>query len=156
MKKLTALLLALVLTLALAACGGSQPAEPEPEPEPEELPLTDFEICAEYAIGKLKDRLKDPNSLQVNHLYGVENAKKDSYYVYKIDYSAENSFGGSVRDNFFIEVGKTENGFAVSTYGYSDVDNQNYTAKSFKDNSQTSYFEFDSETYRITAEILTG
>ena len=158
MRRRIAFLLTLVMLFALCACGGH--AEPEPtstpeptsEPTPEPTPQpTDMEICAEYAISELKDNLKNPSSLVVNHLYGVE---AEEGYIYSIDYSAENSFGGSDRDTFFIHVNPIENGYSIKKYGSPDVasaSNQSYTGQFFNQNSANGYYEFDADTYRISA-----
>ena len=61
--------------------------------------------CAEYAIKKLKERLKDPHSLVV---YGMNVELRDSKYGYgpvfdiTLDYGATNSFGGMVRDDYTV------------------------------------------------------
>lgn len=59
--------------------------------------------CADFAINRLKERLKDPHSLVV---YGMKVKVADSKYGYgllyeiTLDYGATNSFGGMVRDDF--------------------------------------------------------
>lgn len=95
MKRLLALLLASALALSLAACGGGdsgaedteapEESEAEETAEPSVNPFEDIESCAEYAISKLEDVLKNPSSLIVNNLYAVE---ADDGYIFDIDYSA--------------------------------------------------------------------
>ena len=101
MKKLSALLLAAVLCLSLAACGKASEASSEPSAEPTEGAYTDVEACAGYAIEKLRTVLKNPASLQVNSLSAVAT---DDSYIYAVDYSAENSFGGMNRSNLYLDV----------------------------------------------------
>ena len=156
MKKILSLMLALVLCLALCACGGNGQAEVSADTdtaentETAENPYTDMEFCAEYAIDKLKSILKNPNSLAVNNLYAVET---DDCYIFAIDYSAENGFGGTNRDEFFLSVNSVENGFAVRTYGtgaFSEAENQNYTSQAFtKANKASGAYILDPETFEV-------
>jgi len=150
MKKILSLMLALVLCLALCACGGNGQAEVSADTETAENPYTDMESCAEYAIDKLKSILKNPNSLAVNNLYAVET---DDCYIFAIDYSAENGFGGTNRDEFFLSVNSVENGFAVRTYGsgaFSEAENQNYTSQAFtKANKASGAYILDPETFEV-------
>ena len=112
-------MLAAVLALSLAACGngnGGKGASAEGS-------YADIASCAEYAVDQLKSVLKNPSSLIVNNLYAVE---ADDCYIFAIDYSAENGFGGMNRDEFYIAVNSVENGFAVRTYGtgtFSEAEN---------------------------------
>ncbi len=156
MKKIICILVALML-VSLCACGSTPASEQATTEEPTtEAPMTDIEICAEYAVSKLKDCLKNPSSLSVNHLYGIEAEKYESGkagYYYAIDYSAENGFGGSNRDTFYIHVEKIEDGFAVKTYGASSVSdstNQMYTKTFYTSAAFRGYYEFDPVTYRIS------
>lgn len=82
----------------------------------EKLYIVNSFMCysAEYAIGKIKEVLKDPHSLVV---YGMTVKLKDSEYGYgpmfviTLDYGATNSFGAMVRDNYTVTqsaVGKKE------------------------------------------------
>ena len=124
MKKfLRILLAAAALALMLAACGGGDGGSASTEGAAESTD-PDIEACAEYAIDQLKSVLKDPSSLVVNGLYAVE--AEDSY-IFGIDYSAQNGFGGMDRDTLFLDVSRMESGFAVRTYGtgaFSGAENQ--------------------------------
>lgn len=143
-------MLAAVMCLSLTACGGNGQAEVSADTDTAENPYTDMEFCAEYAIDKLKSILKNPNSLAVNNLYAVE---ADGCYIFAIDYSAENGFGGTNRDDFFLSVNSVENGFAVRTYGsgaFSEAENQNYTSQAFaKANKASGAYILDPETFEV-------
>ena len=147
MKKLLAFMLAAVLALSLAACGngnGGKGASAESS-------YADIASCAEYAVDQLKSVLKNPSSLIVNNLYAVE---ADDCYIFAIDYSAENGFGGMNRDEFYIAVNSVENGFAVRTYGtgtFSEAENQMYSSQDFeKFNKVSGAYILDPETYQVT------
>lgn len=156
MKKLLALMLAAVLSLSLAACGDKS-GETESTEAPEESSYADIMSCAEYAVDKLKSVLKNPNSLIVNNLYAVV---ADDCYIFAIDYSAENGFGGMNRDEFFIAVNSVENGFAVRTYGtgeFSGAENQMYSSQDFKKyNKVSGAYILDPETYQVTGIDVSG
>ena len=161
MKKLLALMLAAALALSLVACGGggagdnNTPSTGNGDATSTDIPSTtspyaDIESCAEYAIGELKSILKNPSSLIVNNLYAVE---ADDCYIFDIDYSAENGFGGMNRDDFFIAVYSIENGFGVNTYGtgtFSEAENQRYSSQFFtKFNKVSGSYILDPETYQV-------
>lgn len=156
MKKILALMLAAVLSLSLAACGDKS-GETESTEAPEESSYADIMSCAEYAVDKLKSVLKNPNSLIVNNLYAVV---ADDCYIFAIDYSAENGFGGMNRDEFFIAVNSVENGFAVRTYGtgeFSGAENQMYSSQDFKKyNKVSGAYILDPETYQVTGIDVSG
>ena len=156
MKKLIALLLAAVLCLSLAACGKASEASSESSAEPTESAYADVEACAGYAIEKLKTVLKNPASLQVNSLSAVAT---DDSYIYAIDYSAENSFGGMNRSSLYLDVYRIENGFAARTYGtgaFYDEENQQYTAQFYLKYCKVSgSYMLDPETFRVTGLDVT-
>ncbi len=156
LKRAVMLLLTLALCLSLCACGGGPGPADEPSPEPTENAYADVEACAGYAIEKLKTVLKDPGSLLVNSMSAVET---DDSYIYLIDYSAANSFGGMNRDSLYLDVYSIEDGFAVRTYGtgaFYDDDNQQYTAQFYmKYNKISGAYVFDPETVRVTALDVT-
>ena len=84
-------------------------------------------------------------------MYGVED---DGNYIFFIDYTAENSFGGAARDTFYLDVGKIENGFSVITLGsgaYSSETNQSFTKQIYRQKAELGYYEFDTETHRLNA-----
>lgn len=155
MKKVLAIILTMVLVLSLAACGGGEKKDDTKSNEETktvvtEAPVSDMELCAEYAVGKLKDILKNPSSLVVNELLGV---KDDGDYIFGIDYSAENGFGGSNRDHFFISVSKNANSFSVNSLGSSDyasAENQRLTKQLFAQKPSSDYIEFNTTTYRFS------
>lgn len=149
MKKIIAFMLAASLALSLAACGEKEPAEepvetpyetPEPVEEPVENPFEDMELCAGHAIDQLKSILKNPSSLIVNNMYAVV---ADDCYIFDIDYSAQNGFGGMNRDDYYIGVNSIENGFTAKFY---DTD---YFFTKYSKVSGT--YVFDPETYQVIA-----
>ena len=156
MKKLITILLALVLCLSLCACGGKEeaPAPTETEPAATEYVPLEVELCAEYAIDKLKTNLKKPDSLVIHELYGVET--EDSCII-AIQYSAENSFGDTKTDNLFLDMLITENGYAVRTYGsgsFEEADNQKYTAQfCAKNKKRHGFYVFDAQSLRVKAFV---
>ena len=142
MKKALSLILALVICLSLCACG-------ETNTEPTAYTPSEIELCAEHAVESLKNVLKNPNSLAINKLSGVE---AEEGYIFSIDYSAENSFGGTNRNTMYMHVTKTDNGFSVITYGatsFTDETNQKYTAQSFAKYQANGYYAFDTQTLRV-------
>ena len=151
MKKLLGLLILLVLVLSLAACGESAQPTETPTMAPTEAPLSDFERCAKYAVEKVKDTLKNPSSMIVNHLYGVID---EDAYIFSIDYTAENGFGGSGRDTTYMKVKASANSFSIITFGYggrdfSSSENQMYTKQFYDEIAATGYYEFDTNTFRF-------
>ena len=115
------------------------------------ISLSDFELCAEYAVAKLRTNLKNPGSLMVHSLYGVE--AEDNTYYFCIDYSAENGFGGMNRDKFYLHASKGEEENTFSNYAVNgDVfgeRNQASTATEYIKASANGCFKFDVRTYRI-------
>lgn len=156
MKKLIALLLAAVLCLSLAACGKQEKPEETTE-EPTASAFSSMEACAGYALEELKSVLKNPSSLIVNNLYAVD---AEDCYIFAIDYSAENGFGGMNRDSLFLSVYEIENGFAVRTYGtgsFAEEDNQKYSSQFFaKYNKISGAYVLDTTTYQVLGIDETG
>lgn len=150
MKKVLALMLAIVVVLSLAACGGGEKKEDTATEAPTETPISDAELCAEYAVGKIKDALKNPSSMIVNHLTAID---YEDGYIFAVDYTGENGFGGSSRDTTYIQVSKSSNGFAVKSIGsknYLDDVSQKYTMEEYLKVANTKgYYEFDTQTYRF-------
>jgi len=82
----------------------------------------DDEILALYAMDKmingyLLGSLKNPDSLIINGLTG--GLYKGETYIFKLDYTAQNSFGGSVRQNLYIAVERHEKSFSTITWSSS-------------------------------------
>ncbi len=119
MKRLCKLVcMILAITLLFSSCvGGVFSQEPQ---------LTESEIYAQSAITFLKSDLRNPSSLQIHSMEYVSVIDNDMWiiellldtlekqnevsdvrevrYVYKIDYSAENGFGGTNREMKIIPV----------------------------------------------------
>ena len=63
------------------------------------------ESAAERCSSKLKDKLKDPESLQVMSFEQTHNDERKA--VYRLDYNAKNGFGGYVgRQSFICRIAK--------------------------------------------------
>lgn len=156
MKKLIALLLAVILAISLCACGGGNETKETTE-EPTESASSAIVSCAGYAVEKLKSVLKNPNSLIINNLYAVD---AEDCYIFAIDYSAENGFGGMNRDYLFLSVNEIENGFAVRTYGtgsFTEAENQKYSAQFFaKYNKISGAYILDPTTYQVLGIDVTN
>lgn len=122
MKKLCKITcMILVITLLFSGCvGGNEMVYEEPIDEEYETAV----ILAAFALEYLKSSLNNPDSLKVyaigcvnnsvfqNHAEVYYHAKKlypkldDIKCVYKIDYSAENLYGGTSREYIYIAVEK--------------------------------------------------
>lgn len=158
MKRLIALLLSAILAISLCACGGGNGTEETiEEPAETESAYSGIESCAGYAVEKLKSVLKNPSSLIINNLCAVE---ADDCYIFAVDYSAENGFGGMNRDSLFLSVSEIENGFSLLTYGlgsFTDEDNQKYSAQFFaKYNKISGMYMLDTTTYQVLGIDVTG
>ena len=151
MKSVFALIIALVFVLSLAACGSGDKKDETAAEATEavtEAPASDAELCAEFAVEKLKEVLTNPSSLVVNQLHGVQD--EDSY-VFEIDYTAENELGGSSRDYFYVSVSTTDNGFVTHSIGsanFADETSQGFTKQIYYEKAASGYFDFDTTTYR--------
>jgi|GEM_PF-4880750 len=122
MKRLCKLVcMILAITLLFSSCvGGSGTVNDEPIDEEYEFALT----LGMFAVEYLKSSLNNPDSLKIyaigcvnssvfqNHTEVYYHAKKlypkidDIECIYKIDYSAENVFGGTSREYIYIAVEK--------------------------------------------------
>lgn len=133
MKKVLALLLALVMILSLCACGGTSAKDGASESE-----FSSDEWAAVWATiyvrNYLLDVLKKPSSLEINSIKGAKGSANelDGAYFFEIDYSAENGFGGTNREQLYIAIneGASAEGGSNSSIGSSTFDgaeNQRYT-----------------------------
>lgn len=107
MKKVITFLLIAALALSLTSCspvGYNPPDQTEP-------PLTDVEVAAQVVLSDLRSRLKNPGSLQVHGVNYVDTYTGDSEYpkvitdfkyIFKIDYSGQNGFGGMNRKTIYV------------------------------------------------------
>jgi hypothetical protein len=109
MKRLLALVLALVMALSLCACGGS--GEESSGAEDTTSGVEDFslqELSALVGLRRLMDywddNLKNPSSLEILSIESVQT--DDEAFALKIDYNAENSFGGKVRDTVYLTTAR--------------------------------------------------
>ena len=75
MKKTLSFILAFVLCLSFCACS-------EKSGDTEVYTPLEIELCAEHAVENLKNILKNPSSLAINKLHGVE---AEEGYIFSID-----------------------------------------------------------------------
>lgn len=69
------------------------------------------EVAALNALGTIQDKLKNPESLKINEMIGTNALYDDFYYLFAIDYSAQNGFGGYARDVEYIAISPEKDGF---------------------------------------------
>ena len=128
MKKITILSVALLLIISLCGCSMDSNTQP--------VSKSDTEIAAESAIAVIKSKLKNPSSLIVNSVsYVTEPCTRDCdkykdnvnnfQYLYAIDISAQNGFGGMNREVYYAQY--RENGEIVLYNNTSD--GLNFTGK---------------------------
>ncbi len=123
MKKLLAIFCVIVMLTALfSACSfvSSNESTESTYSQTTEETFSDYEIAAEILIGAIKDTLKNPNSLIVNDIlcYEINDSIREfgessdfdafledswsySQYVFAVDFSAENGFGGMARETHY-------------------------------------------------------
>ena len=120
MKRFLSIFTALLLCLTLCACGESQPEVPE---------LSEEVSAAVYATWQMKDHLeqslKNPDSLQINALQGGQGSDGD--YIFALDYSAQNGFGGMNRERLYLAVTVVDGGCAAVSYGSPSLWGENQT-----------------------------
>lgn len=65
------------------------------------MELTDGEKACIYAMQQLQDALKNPHSLEV---YSIQYVYAGFDYEVKIEYAANNDYGGKVEDDYCYEI----------------------------------------------------
>jgi|UniRef100_UPI003FF013E8 hypothetical protein len=80
-----------------------------------QITFEDYELAAINMINKLKDLLKNPDSLTVYSIHVRQFGTYETTYHFCIDYSAQNGFGGNNRKTEYLEIGKTGD-FAGSSF----------------------------------------
>ena len=88
--------------------------------------------------------------MSINHIYGVED---DGQYLFMIDYSAQNSFGGYVRDTRYHVIKKTADGFSATNYVRNDGLGISREEELYHLAALSGYYEFDSVTFKKTSFI---
>lgn len=151
MKRFLLIFTAFLLCLALCACGESQPETTE---------LSEETSAAVYATWQMKDHLeqslKNLDSLQINALQGGQGSDGD--YIFALDYSAQNGFGGMNREQIYLGVTAEDGWYAAKFYGSPSLggdDNQRYTQLFFLELPQT--VDYDVETllnYAADEELI--
>lgn len=120
MKRFLSIFTALLLCLTLCACGESQPETTE---------LSEETSAAVFATWRLKDHLeqslKNLDSLQINALQGGQGSDGD--YIFALDYSAQNGFGGMNREWLYLAVTVVDGGCAAVSYGSPSLWGENQT-----------------------------
>lgn len=131
MKKITAItIVGLVVIFAIIAYNYMVGGYNNAENNTEDYKITEDYIGAQAAVDELKGVLKNPSSLQVNSITYVINDgsynpgpvdSSDDYavkmdeelsnfkYIYKMDVSAENGFGGTNREIYYVQYRETGN-----------------------------------------------
>lgn len=74
-----------------------------------ELVFSDIESKAIKTIEAFKSILKNPDSLQIHSIYANKRLVGDVDYTFKIDYSAQNSFGGMQRKTIYVDIDNNGN-----------------------------------------------
>ena len=96
-----------------------------------EAPLNDYEYAAINLVNKLKDRLKNPDSLKIYSLSVRQFYKGETTYHFCIDYSAQNGFGGNNRKTEYLEIGINDD---LDKYAFDSIimamEQSNYTNNS--------------------------
>lgn len=136
-KKCLIALLVLFLSTLCCACG---------QPE-----LTTEEQLGVDAVNAIKDDLKNPESLQVHEIeYVMSVTDEDSpEYIFCIDYSAQNGYGGYNRQDAYIKtVGKTilpydEHNEKVAKAEYTVILYGKAMATIYSDNEEVQKFNYD-------------
>lgn len=120
MKKIISFIMVLTMLMCvLSSCGFNE------KPTVASAPITksaaqieqeEFNLAKEKTLDKLRDMLKNPNSLQVNNVYYkntmpsrekleesglTEYIDKKIKFIMRIDYSAQNGFGGMNRSEIY-------------------------------------------------------
>lgn len=132
MKKIISIVLVLVLCFGLVSCASNN----DNTPTTTEPRLSDVELAAQTVLAALRNTMKNPDSFQVHSVnYGTFLSR----YIFQIDYSAQNGFGGMNRKIKYVEY-TSENNFSQ----YSDDEiganaYKNSNSKSSIDISKLSY-----------------
>lgn len=132
MKKIISLLLTLIMCIALSACR-------------EDAAISENDIAGIFAVGTLQETLKNPHSLKLFSVTKKEDSNGN--FLVKIEYSSENSFGGSDENDYYTVLTKPnydqekdvwscgfEDGFNISVR----LDDVNSALNSLQNNSGNS------------------
>ena len=116
MKKVISAGLILVICLGLVSCTSGVNTLVSTEP-----PLSACQIAIQTALAELRNTMKNPDSFQVHSVEYVDTftgdermagaVPTDFTYIFKIDYSAQNGFGGMNRKTIYVTY-YNENDFA--------------------------------------------
>lgn len=110
MKKLIGIITIMSLIIALSGCASLNITSNETTKSAAQIEQENFQQAKNVVISKLKDNLKNPESLQVHDIQykntpPAEDSEglidMDCKYVMKIDYSAQNGFGGMNRETIY-------------------------------------------------------
>lgn len=105
----------------------------EKEKQEEELnrTLTEDEKAAIYTIQQLRDSLKNPHSMKIYSIFYKYNTTHN-WYLFKIEYSAENQVGGTVEDTLYYQFDidiysdDSEKALSARMFGCKEIDWNSY------------------------------
>lgn len=142
MKKIITLLLTFIMCIALSACG-------------EDTSINENDIAGIFAVRTLQETLKNPHSIKLFSVTKKEDSSGN--IIVKIEYSAENSLGGSVENDYYTVLTKPnynqeedvwscgfEDGFNISVR----LDDVNGALSSLQNNSGNSQSSAQKEAKR--------
>ncbi len=100
----------------------------EEEPNKE---LKEDEKAAIYTIQQLRDSLKNPHSMKVYSIF-YKYSTTHNWYLFKIEYSAENNMGGTVEDTLYYQFDTdiysddSEKALSAKMFGCKEIDWNSY------------------------------
>lgn len=101
------------------------------EMEKQEEELTEDKKAAIYTIQQLRDSLKNPHSMKIYSIFYKYNTT-NNWYLFKIEYSAENQIGGTVEDTLYYQFDTdiysddSEKALSARMFGCKEIDWNSY------------------------------
>jgi hypothetical protein len=106
MKRKVLIAIVGAMSILLVACGSNIDTNKQDsgtvENQTQEKELTEEEKAAIYTIQQLRDNLKNPHSMKIYSIFYKYNTTHN-WYLFKIEYSAENNIGGTVEDTLYYQ-----------------------------------------------------
>ena len=93
--------------------------------------LTEDKKAAIYTIQQLRDSLKNPHSMKIYSIFYKYNTT-NNWYLFKIEYSAENQIGGTVEDTLYYQFDTdiysddSEKALSARMFGCKEIDWNSY------------------------------
>lgn len=118
--------------------------------------LEEDEKAAIYTIQQLRDSLKNPHSMKVYSIFYKYNTTHN-WYLFKIEYSAENNMGGTVEDTIYYQFDTdiysddSKKALSAKMFGCKEIDWNSY-GKDY--NGDETELEIDRILDNIDIEIL--